>query len=265
MPCRACTLLTAGLALALAAAAAASGSGGTAISGAPTIQPGAQQSADTLTDRTTTVNPGSGGCWTDLEFWRLPLSAGDAVEIDATQISPSTNLQVGVFPAGTTDANFASAQAVASGFAVKGPIKFTAPATGTYPVIAGPNCYDGDDGPLTLVVKVSHGAGAGKAVVTLQKVSKLAPGGSLTATVRTAAGAPISDPSLTLELYGSWKDAGSAAASSHLLAKASPKNGSVRFTFHLPAKLSGTAVQLHVTGAGSGYQVSSAAETVSIS
>ena len=68
----------------------------------------------------------------------------------------TTNLEVAVFPAGTTGTNLANAQAVKTGFPSNVPIEFTASKTGSYPLAAGPNCYNGANGPFSFVVTVSH-------------------------------------------------------------------------------------------------------------
>jgi hypothetical protein len=250
--------------LALVATTAATAGGTTSISSAPTIQPGASESANTLTDQTSSDDTGNGGCWTDHEYWKLPLTAGDQVVIKVDQISPSYNTELGVFPAGTTDANIRTASAVVSQLVVKGSISFTAFTTGTYPVVVGPNCYDGADGPFTFTVAVSHHA-LPEALVTFPALQRVSAHGNVTATVKLADGTPINDKQLVLKLYGTWKDKASGPAKPHLLATASAKHGSVRFSFHLPAALGGGTVSLKVAGNGPGYQpVSSAALNVSV-
>ena len=96
------------------------------------------------------------GCFVDVEYWRLPLTAGDHVVIKGTETSPGRGFQVALFPPGTTDKNVASASSVAHGYVAERLLKFTARSTGVYPVIAGPNCYNGTEGPFTFVVTVSH-------------------------------------------------------------------------------------------------------------
>jgi hypothetical protein len=249
---------------ALVAAAAAAAGGTTSISSAPTIQPGASQSANTLTDPTSSDDTGNGGCWTDHEYWKLPLTAGDQVVIKVDQISPSYNTELGVFPAGTTDASIHTATAVVSALVVKGPVSFTAFATGTYPVLVGPNCYDGADGPFTFTVSVSHHA-LPKALVAFPTLHRVSAHGSVTTTVRLADGTPINDKQLVLKLYGTWKDKASGPAKPHLLATAWAKHGSARFSFHLPASLGGADVSLKVAGSGPGFQaVTSASLSVSV-
>src|SRR5438477_1055442 len=90
---------------ALVAVGAAAGSGGTSIASAPVIRPGVQLSGDTSTDATANGSIGSEestGCWDDVEYWRLSLTAGDQVLIKGTAVSPAHHFGIGLFPAGTT-------------------------------------------------------------------------------------------------------------------------------------------------------------------
>ena len=82
-------------------------------------------------------------------------------------------------------------------------LEFTAPSTGTYPVAAGPNCYNGADGPFAFAVTVTHGV-APQAVVALAKTATVPSSGAITATVQ-ASGSPVTDAGLVLKLYGTWK------------------------------------------------------------
>src|SRR5204862_3472919 len=77
---------------ALVAVGAAAGSGGTSIASAPVIRPGVQLSGDTSTDATANGSIGSEestGCWNDVEYRRLPLTAGDQVLSKGTAVSPA--------------------------------------------------------------------------------------------------------------------------------------------------------------------------------
>jgi hypothetical protein len=262
-------LLGVGLLSALLAAGGAAASGGTSIANAPLVQPGVQESGNTMTDATSQGSEGIGrlsGCWNDLEYWRLALTAGDDVQISGHAVSPGANLEIAVFPPGTTSANIANAAAVGDGLPPSRALHFTATSTGSYPLVAGPNCYDGTDGPFDFIVAVTHNAASEVASVSLPALTHLAAAGSVTASVRGAGGAPITDSKLVLRLFGTWQDAPSGPATAHLLATASPKGGSAQFVFHLPKKLSGSTVGLHVTGGGSGYRpVSSAVVKATIS
>lgn len=236
---------------ALVATAPALAGGGTSISRAASVTLGAQESENTATDPTASGANGVGvssGCFTDLEYWSVTLQAGDAVTISAQTLGSAYNFQVAVFPPGTTDANISSATAVKSGFPSEASFKFTAPLSGRYPIAVGPNCYNGADGPFSFVVDATPGSPQ-KIVARLAAVAELAPHGSLSATLETAAGSAVTLSGAELKLYGSWKSGGSSAASQHLLATATSSHGSARFSYSLPASVAkGTAIELSVSG-----------------
>jgi hypothetical protein len=240
-------LATAG---ALVAATSAVAGGGTSISRAASVTLGAQESENTATDPTASGANGVGissGCFTDLEYWSVTLQAGDAVTISAQTLGSAYNFQVAVFPPGTTDANISSATAVKSGFPSEAPFKFTAPLSGRYPIAVGPNCYNGADGPFSFMLDATPGSPQ-KIVARLAPVGRLAPHGSLSATLATASGSSVTLSGVELKLYGSWKSSGSAT-SQHLLATATSSHGSARFSYSLPASVAkGTAVELSVSG-----------------
>jgi hypothetical protein len=145
------------LVVALAAAGAATASGGRSIRSAPTISPGTNVSENSAVDETAPGGDNVGqGCFIDVEYWRLPLTAGDRVEIKGKETSPGRGFLLAVFPPGTTDKNVARASSVAHGYTAERPLRFTVRSTGVYPVTAGPNCYNGTEGMFTFVVTVSH-------------------------------------------------------------------------------------------------------------
>jgi hypothetical protein len=226
----------------LAAPAGALAAGGTTIASAPMVAPGATVSANSATDPTAVGDDGVGfesGCWDAVEYWKLPLTAGDAVTISVTIGVPTYNLEIGVFPSGTNDKSLANAKSIKTGLPTdKVPLTFTAPLTGTYALAAGPNCYNGAGGPFTFQVAVAHHAVA-KIAVSLPTLTHIAASGSITAKV-TAGGSPVTNPGMALKLY----------AGSHLIGTAAPKNGSARFAYRLPAGTTGTIV-LRVRGAAS--------------
>ena len=119
--------------------------------------------------------------------------------------------------------------------------------------MAGPNCYHGNDGVFSFTVTVTHHTVSQAAVVTLARRAEVQTSDAITVTVRTPAGAAISDPGLVLKLYGTWKNSLSEASTPHLLASASPKKGSARLAFRLPPELRGTTVKLQVKGGGGSY------------
>jgi hypothetical protein len=249
-------LLACALVGALAVAGGASASGGTTIANAPGLTAGAQQTGDTRVDTTTPGDNGIGyssGCWRDLEWWQLPLTAGDQVTITGGGVDPGYGLLISVFPPGTNDRTVSVAVAVKSGFPLSAPMKFGAPSTGTYAVAAGPNCYNGVDGPFRFSVAITHDAVTETAFVRLPKSEQVKMSGPIVATVVTPAGSLITDPDLSLQLTGTWKDTPASAPSAHVLGTATPASGRVQFAVRFPAAARGQTVRLQVTGKGKNY------------
>jgi len=142
------------VASALIVASGAIAAGGTSVTRAPIIGLGAKTSANTLSDTTgrgTIGAPGS-GCWIDFEYWRVSLTAGDAVLVKGS----GYHFQVAVFPPGTNAKTIHTAPPVKSGFPAEAAMRFTARSTGTYSVVGGPNCYDGNDGAFDFVITAKH-------------------------------------------------------------------------------------------------------------
>jgi len=149
--------LAAVAAVALTAPSVAMASGALSIAASSKIAPGAKVSEDSAHDQTALGGNSVGqGCFNDVEYWRLPLTAGDQVEIDGKGTVGANGFLIAVFPPTTTDKNIARASSVAHGFPDMRPVKFTARSTGVFPVVAGPNCYNGTDGPFTFVVTLKH-------------------------------------------------------------------------------------------------------------
>jgi hypothetical protein len=106
---------------------------------------------------------------------------------------------------------------------------------------------------FTFTVTVTPHPVSVRAVMTLALRSEVRTNDSISASLRTSAGAAISDPRVVLRLYGLWSDQSNTAPVPHVLATASPKQGSARFAFRLPADLRGTVVKLQVKGGGGSY------------
>jgi hypothetical protein len=146
-------------AVALPTAGVAMASGGLSISHAPMISPGTKVSEDSQVDRTAPGGDAVGqGCFNDVEYWRIQLKAGDKVEVKGTESIAARGYLIAFFAPGTTDKKIAFATSVAHGFTGEHAVRFTAKTTGVYPIVAGPNCYNGTDGPYTFVVTVKHTA-----------------------------------------------------------------------------------------------------------
>jgi hypothetical protein len=129
--------------------------GATSIAKAPLVRAGVPVTADTTLDATATGTVGSDdsrGCWVDHEFWRVVLAAGDRVVIRGKGF----HVQIGVFPPGTTDRNVDRSRTIATGFPGEGTTRFSARTAGTYVLVAGPNCYNGPQGPFSFTLAVTH-------------------------------------------------------------------------------------------------------------
>jgi hypothetical protein len=132
-------------------------SGGLSIAHAPMISPGTKMSENSQVDPTAPGGDAVGqGCFNDVEYWRIQLRTGDKVEVKGTETIAARGFLIAFFAPGTTDKKVAFATSVAHGFTGEHAVRFSAKATGIYPVVAGPNCYNGTDGPYTFVVTVSH-------------------------------------------------------------------------------------------------------------
>ena len=202
--------------------------------------------------------PPNAQCNSNIQFWKIPLLAGDQVTVTGRAISPASNINVWFYPVGTTDESFTSGNFPNphwSGSTNGGPtaggtlgqsIVFTVPATGVYPVLIG-QC-GGQDGPYEFQVSVRHAA-----VLYSRSLLRTGVTGDLIAYVRTPGGHPISDPSLVVTLYGFWRDNSVLPVSKHLVAKAHVSGGVVRLPFHLPAATVHKAVTFILVAAGPDY------------
>jgi hypothetical protein len=256
----------AAFALAAVCVPAAAAAGGTSIAAAPFAQAGVGQSSDSATDATVVGSRGSQvtGCWLDFEYWRLRLEAGSRIAISGTEGPSASNYEIGAFPPGTTDASIGSTAALASGLPDGGRVlRFTAPTSGAYVLVAGPNCYNGMNGPFSFVVTVTAGssppAAAQRPLLVLTPISRLARQGVVVASVHGAGGTAISDTHLVLSLDATWSGHGAPT----VIATATASGGEARFRFLLPATLTASSVRLRVVSAASpGYLASASASLV---
>ena len=148
---------TAGFVATAIGAGAAMATGGLSIAHAPMIRPGANVSENSSIDQTASGGDAVGqGCFNDVEYWKLPLKTGDKVEIKGSEMTSARGYLIAFFAPGTRDKSVASASSVAHGFPAEHLVRFTAKSTGVYPIVAGPNCYNGTDGAFTFVITVRH-------------------------------------------------------------------------------------------------------------
>ena len=252
----ACASAVAGMVVLASSAASATDGGGTSVASASLVRPGVPEYGNTASG--SVAQPSNAQCNSNIQFWKIPLLAGDQVTVTGRAISPASNINVWFYPPGTTDASFSSGNFPNpdwSGSTNGGPtaggtlgqsIVFTVPATGVYPVLIG-QC-GGQDGPYEFEVSVKHAA-----VLYSRSLLRTGVTGDLIAYVRTPGGHPISDPSLVVTLYGFWRDNSVLPVSKHVVAKAHVSGGVVKLPFHLPAATVHKAVTFVLVAAGPDY------------
>jgi len=232
--------------------------GGTTIENAPVLVPGIPYSGDTSTDPVSQPPSGVGFCagppapysTSFVEWWGLALVQGDQVLLSGQP----TDWVAAVYPPGTTDEDLSSTSAAAHGTLAG--LAFTATVSGTFPAVVGVSCpgaytnHTLTNGPYSLTLQVKHEA--------LLYTTNVIRTGTATATmsvyVRYPGGRSISDPGLTVYLYGRWRDVPPVPPTNHVLARGHPVNGSVNLSFKLPATMAGKRVPMIVTAAGTMYQ-----------
>ena len=229
--------------LALAPGIAAA-KGGASVAKTVIALPNGDYYGNTSTDRTGSVHHDCGG-W---EFWTLALTAGDDAFVAGGETLPAANLSLRVYPAGTDAANIATTDPIVKG-ALDVPAPFKVHKSGDYLVAIGvgvgcalPGAVSGQ---FDFDVSVSR-------FVKLTTTKPISSGtrGSLTVDARTKTGVTITDPGLTIELQGSWRDTPSAPPSLHVLAKGHPSNGEATLHYSLPTRLTHSVVTFTISGSG---------------
>ncbi|MGC8499466.1 MAG: hypothetical protein ACP5OV_08255 [Acidimicrobiales bacterium] len=178
------------------------------------------------------------------QYWLVPLTAGDRVQIVVTLLFSSSNFAVGVWPPGTTDETISSTSTVVNGGVNT---TFTAPVSGTYVVLIGSQ-LGYQDGPFSFAVTALH-----QAFAYLPPSLTTAPRGHVVVLVRYLDGTPVSVPALRLSLIGVWKDASYVPASRHTLGVDSVVRGRATFTFSLPPRLRGSTIRIFAQGEAVGW------------
>ncbi len=221
-------------------AGSAAAYGGTSIAQAPTITPGQQLFGDTSIGN----YPRSCRDHGTADFWKLQLVAGDDVTINWETTGDYLRV-IDVWPANTDDFNINNRepfQIFFLGANRKQQSKFTANASGAYPLVFNNSC--GGTGPYSFVTYVTH---------RLTLFAPRAPRASTRTTrlvvrVRTPDGQPITDSRLRVKLEGSWR------GTWHGLASAAPQSGRASLSFKVPRSLRGTRIRLRIRAGGGGYR-----------
>jgi hypothetical protein len=157
--------------------------GGGSIAGASALPPGVTVSGNTAVDGVIPADLHSDrACTRDEELWTLSLSAGDQVLLRGLTESPSAGFDVEAIPPGVTEPQLlgtAPIVGVESGSLSEG-LSFAVSRAGTWLIIVGPACGNGD-GPYQLSATVQPPA------------FPAGPGGG-----ETIAGAPLLTPGVTV-------------------------------------------------------------------
>jgi hypothetical protein len=94
---------------------------------------------------------------------------------------------------------------------------------------------------------------AGDAKLYLPPTATVAPTGTVLAIVRTATGSALVDPSLTVKLFGTYKETSYAPAVTQLMAEGSVLDGQVILKLHLQANIAGHSIPGVATLTGPGF------------
>lgn len=228
------------LVLATPAASSRPHTGGTSIANAPVVPFGQQQFGNLAPMR----RDNSGY---KKEFWKISLVTGDRVKIDFEAVTRQSFDEFFVMPVGTTDYTLNSTSGLfyaRPSANDKGELAFTAPQSGTYPVVFRKeiNCCSGPGGGYDFNVFAHHALR-----LFLGGRPSVSTAGSIPVSARLADGTAISDQSLRISLLGIWR------GKAHVLGAGTPKNGLARLAFRVPRSLRGRTIRLQAKGEGSAY------------
>jgi hypothetical protein len=232
---------------ALVLAASALAGGGTSIKTAPTISYGTQTFGNTAN------GPQIDG--SRLEFWKAPLIAGDTLTIKFETSTADNAAAVAVYKAGVDDFSWPNEDPVARAYLASnlhGQLVYTAPSSGVYPITFGANYYR-DGGAYDFTAYVQH-------QVRVQFTpSAIARRGSLAVGLRYPDGSAVSDPSLQLQVLGSW------GKGWKLVGKARGATGGTGHVgYSLPSSTRHHSVRIRVVIAGANYKRLSVTRTVHV-
>jgi hypothetical protein len=227
---------------ALGALPLALAAGGDTIATAPLITSRQQYAGDTA------QVPESGTCFLGnssfSEYWRVPLTAGDALTVNFGITQTDVDFTVLLYPHGTTDSSVDGVRSLASvtvGRYGKGRLTFRAARSGTHPLRFS-SCGGFATGPFQFSVLVKH-----RARLALTPRRSIDRAGTVAVQVRTPDGKPITDPTLRVTLRATWGN------KTRTLGRTSPKRGVASFRLSLPASVGGSAIELRAVAGGRDY------------
>lgn len=228
------TVAAVGLVLATLAVAA----GGRTIAEAPVVPFGQQMFGNTAAQPR--LSDGRS------EFWRLALTAGDAVTINWEEDLVGDN-RLAIYDPSITDFNLSvnEERYYSTGANSKAQTKFRAVRSGSYTLRFWAFCYLTCNEPSAydFVAYVRHAAR-----LLLPPMTRLSVRATVKASVRTPDGKPITNSALKLRLFGKW------SGKQHLLASATPRTGQAKFRLRLPNSARQQQLRLWVVGQGKGWQ-----------
>lgn len=231
-----------GVAAALGALPLALAAGGETIATAPLITSRQQYVGDTA------EVPERGTCFLGnssfSEYWRVRLTAGDALTVNFGITEINVDFTVLLYPHGTTDSRVDGARSLASvsvGRNGAGRLEFRAARSGTHPLRFS-SCGGFATGPFEFRAQVKH-----RALLSLPARRSVDRTGTIAVQVRTPDGRPITDPALRVTLLGTWGN------KTRTLGRTSPKKGVASFKPSLPASVGGSAIKLRAVAEGRDY------------
>ncbi len=219
--------------------------GSATVSGASRLLPGERVSGDIATDAAAKYGAGP-------EFWLIPVIDGDEVTVKESG-GPCFML----LPVGTTDAEVRGADPLSDeALYDNATLQVVHDESATYDlstsgeaVAAIDECgFIGDSYQWSY--SVTH-----EARLFVPTRPKLGLDGTLVVAVENLNGSPITSPSLTVIAHASWRSAGLAPPTWHVVGSAHPKAGYAAIPLRLP-RLFAThkTVPILLTGGGGGYR-----------
>jgi hypothetical protein len=106
---------------------------------------------------------------------------------------------------------------------------------------------------------------SGVAKLYLPPTPTIAPTGNLLVVVRTATGAPLVDPSLVVNLYGTYTETQYAPPVTQLMASGPVLSGQVTLQLHLHAAMAHHSIPAYVTLSGPGFTPVTHSLTIKVS
>jgi hypothetical protein len=178
------------------------------------------------------------------EYWRVRLTAGDALTVNFGITEINVDFTVALYPHGTTDRSVDGARSLASvtvGANGSGRLIFRAARSGTHPLRFS-SCGGHQTGPFEFRALVKH-----RALLALSSPRSIDRGSTVAVQVRTPDGKPITDRALRVTLRGTW------AGKTRTLGRASPTRGVASIKLSLPASVAGSAIKLQALAEGRDY------------